>query len=330
MNAACTILDADFLHYGLSLNESLMRFNSLPLYILVIDNKIDEKPIRELFTNIHFLYLEDINKKEITQKIISKYHNKDQHALRWALKSVLVSHLLESNEKVLFLDCDLYFFNNYQFLFDELDNNNVILTPHWRNSSPHSPFNNFNFNFTSGLFNAGFIGANRQGAEVMNWWAICCEYRCVINNTIAQYGDQAYLSLMPINFPQVKILQHRGCNVAEWNYIECKRTQMPDGEVLINNQYPIVFIHFTKFLVQDINSGKDILLSYHLKIWEKSVDSYRHLSEPYRLAKQKKVEQEKAFLQKQRRIENRKILNILKSIKQWLRIRTRIKRFIQG
>ncbi|MDW8347193.1 MAG: hypothetical protein RML94_09575, partial [Bacteroidia bacterium] len=110
------------------MNHSLVRFHAMPFYVLVVDNKIEEKAIKSIFSNLHFLYLENINQSEIAQKIIKKYQGVYQDGLRWSPKSVLVRFLLDSYAKVLYLDCDLYFYNDYQFLLNELDTYNIILT----------------------------------------------------------------------------------------------------------------------------------------------------------------------------------------------------------
>jgi len=98
--AACTIITADYIHYALALNDSLLQFSSLPFYILVVDVRVDEQPVKDIFQNVEFLYLEDINKTEIAQKIIKKYQGVNEDALRWSLKSILINYLLEIEEKV--------------------------------------------------------------------------------------------------------------------------------------------------------------------------------------------------------------------------------------
>ncbi len=327
MNAICTIVTSDYLHYALTLNESLLNFQTLPIYILIVDDKIDESPIKEQFPNIHFLSLEDISKSDIANKIISKYKGVYEDALRWSLKSVLASYLLDKYEKVLVLDCDLCFYNDYNFLFEELEMNNVLLTPHWRNSDPYSPHNSFDLLFYSGLFNAGFLAVNKKGKEVMDWWAMCCEYKCEINIQKGHYVDQTYLNLMPIYFENVKTLRHKGCNISEWNRTECKRTQMSNGQTWINEKYPIVFIHFTGDLVKDIKEGKEPLLTEHLNKWQESLTTYAHLSEPYRLQRAKELQE----LEKNKEIVKKSEKNTtFENLKQKIRIRTRILRFIQG
>ena len=102
MNVTCTIITADYLHYALALNESLLKFHKTNFYVLIVDEKIDETIIKNIFPNIHILYLEDINITEIVQQIIAKYQGVYKDALRWSLKPILTNYLLNQHEKVLF------------------------------------------------------------------------------------------------------------------------------------------------------------------------------------------------------------------------------------
>jgi hypothetical protein len=204
-------------------------------------------------------------------------------AFRWSLKSVLINHLLQTNSKVLFLDCDLYFYCDFQFLFDELNINNVIHTPHWFHKLPYSANSNFDLLLFSGIYNADIIGCNQSAAEVIDWWAACCEYKCEINPSKGYYVDQTYLNLMLIYFEKVKILTQRGCNVSALNFCENKRKLKEEGSVNINQKYSIIFMHFIKYLFNDFKSGKEHLRALYLKVLEDSLNKYKCYSAPYAL-----------------------------------------------
>ena len=109
-------------------------------------------------------------------------------------------------------------------LFNELENNNTVLTPHWRGEYPEIDEVNFNLQFVGGLYNAGFIGVNESAKNAMSWWANACLYKCEKDFKNGHYVDQTYLNLLPIYFEGIKILKHQGCNVANWNQNVCKRT----------------------------------------------------------------------------------------------------------
>lgn len=280
MNAAATIVTNDYIHYALALRESLIRFNDkIEFYILVTEKDTGLKEETEkIYPGTVILFGEDLCRDGMGKKIYDKYFDKFRHEFRWSMKPVLLKYLTEELHfnKALYLDWDLFFFNTYDFLFEKLDTSNVILTPHWRSANPHADPEHFGALFNHGLFNAGFIGVNKFASAALDWWAMVCEYICVKNTIKGFYDDQAHLNLLPILFDKVEILKHRGCNVAEWNLIECKRTKSAEGDILINNKYPIVFIHFTENTIKKIINGSDPLLENHLKEYAQTVLKYNN------------------------------------------------------
>lgn len=70
------------------------------------------------------------------------------------------------------------------------------------------------------------------------------------------------------------MLRHRGCNVAGWNVQDSRRTLGPDGSILINDVWPLVFVHFNRFTIRAILNGTDPLLSPLLKVYEEVLRSF--------------------------------------------------------
>ncbi|MEP7170050.1 MAG: hypothetical protein ABI855_11820, partial [Bacteroidota bacterium] len=185
MIAFSTIITPDYIHYALALRESLLKFDSAGNFYILVTEKDDKlkKDFEEKYPRLIILFAEDLCQDGIGKKIYDKYFYQFKDEFRWSMKPVLLTYLIEklNYKKVLCLDCDLYFFNDYNFLLEKLETSNVILTPHWRSSSPHSDFGQFRVLFTHGLFNAGFIGVNDRSLEVLSWWAEVCEFACAKN-----------------------------------------------------------------------------------------------------------------------------------------------------
>lgn len=266
--AFCTIITEDFTHYALSLFGSLKKYHhSLHFYILIVNQK---DPLRQLiadFSELYIVSLEDLLNQDHQAQIIADKYNYDDNfdCFRWSMKPVILRHLLNKGfNQVFFLDPDLYFFNDFTFLYRELEGSSLLLTPHWRAKNPYKDATNFAILQTSGLFNAGFVGATKSGIPALEWWASVCAYECVKDPSRGLFVDQAYLDLMPIYFEDIKILRHKGCNVANWNQIECERTLSDTGEILINQKWKLIFVHFTLSTIKGIQSGKDYLLTSHL------------------------------------------------------------------
>lgn len=281
VNTFCTIVSADFLPFSYALYDSLSKFDSsIKLNVLVSDS--ENLMLEEARSdNIIIHSSEDlIEESTIGRKIWNKYNTeKTQSELRWALKPVFIEYLLKIGyEKVIFSDADTFYYSNYTFLFDELDKDNVLLTPHWRAKEPENNLSNFDHQFAAGLYNGGFVGVNQKAIEVMEWWGNLCYYKCELNPKIGYFGDQTYMNLMPIYFDKVKILRHQGCNVANWNQIVCQRTLI-NGEVKINKKWPVVFIHYTKSTIRGIVMKQDELLRSFLNVYVDSLAKYGYSME---------------------------------------------------
>lgn len=197
---------------------------------------------------------------DTTGKQIEKKYSSNPDKLRWSMKPVFMLHLLRTvTDKVVYIDNDQYFYSDYTFLFQLLGHQSILLTPHYYKHSPASEQNWLEANFKVGLYNAGFVGASAQGQESLQWWAACCLYRCEKNMLRGLFDDQKYLDLIPVIDNKALVLRHQGCNVAGWNTDYCTRSII-DGRVMINKEYPIVFVHFNAFTIQEIASGQDPLL----------------------------------------------------------------------
>ncbi len=321
MKTFCTICSGNYLSYGLALYESLLKFDkNVSLNILISDNQEYLSNYTHPFPNLKFYFTEDLCDTGYGKQLYEKYFSNDINCFRWSMKSVFIKYLLQKQnfDKVIFTDSDIFFFHDYNFLFNELESNDVLITPHWRTSNPNIDAANFITLYTSGLYNGGFFAANKNAIAALDWWSMSCVFTCEKNRLNGQFGDQSHLNLLPIYFDNVKIIKHRGCNVANWNLVECKRTKTNDT-ILINNEYPIVFIHFTNSTIRGIESGEDKNLEEFLDIYKSTLLKHgrKILNEPT----QPKLIKEVPKPIKQ---------GFFKKMKQKLRIRTRIKKFLHG
>ncbi|TDP00881.1 hypothetical protein [Flavobacterium sp. 245] len=268
MKAICTIITGNYGHYALALHDSICNFNATVSFFVFVSegnlaaNILDEIKKRK---GIYVLTSLDLQKSELTKQVYSKYENINQDALRWTMKPIVMSYLLQGDyESVIYVDWDIHFFSDFNFLFDELKKCNVLLSPHWRCSDPNIDLLNFKLNFLDGIYNGGFIGASKAGSEALEYWAKLCIYKCEVNRNEGFYVDQRYLDILSSRFEKIHNITHKGCNVANWNVIDCKRVKQSSGEILINDNDPIVFIHFTNSLFKGAYLWKndEILIPY--------------------------------------------------------------------
>ena len=110
-----------------------------------------------------------------------------------------------------------------------------------------------------GLYNAGFIGANKNGTGALNWWAEMCHFKIEKDPEHGFFVDQKYLDMLPVLFEDIKIISHKGCNLASWNVDTCKR-EIINGKLIINRQFEPIFIHFARETIANILNRNDKLL----------------------------------------------------------------------
>lgn len=270
MFSFCTISTSSHLFKAFALANSIAPFNGF-LNILVIDkmNDLVKKP-----ENINIFTLSDLN-DSIGDQIIEKYKN-NHDKLRWALKPVFLKHLLNETNALIYVDNDIFFYNDFSFLFHELTTNNILLTPHFYKSSPHEDQNWLEANFRVGLYNAGFVGVNQQAILALNWWANCCLYNVKKDFWRGLFDDQKYLDLFPILFDKVKIIKDKGCNLAGWNYLNYHLKRDSNDSLIVDKTNKIIFIHFAESSLVDF-SKSDHLLNKEYKVYEKNLLNHHAL-----------------------------------------------------
>jgi hypothetical protein len=274
--AICTISTQGHLFKAKALFHSLQGLTDASFYCLITDSKGNPK----LENNFKILSFKDLN-SEKAEIIKSKYKG---DKLRWACKPLLLIHLLERGiEKVIYVDNDIYFYKSTNFIFEHLEENSVLLTPHFYLADPTQRQYWLEANFRVGLYNGGFIGVNKDALSALHWWAACCEYNVKKASWRGLFDDQKYLDLLPILFDSVFILKHKGCNVASWNIDLCSRTLNEKNEVLLDSQWPLIFIHFNGFTLRAIRKGLDPFLEPHLSNYFKVLKNLNQKFKPIKL-----------------------------------------------
>lgn len=270
-------------------------------HTLIVADRKGTASVEDFITN----YVEELLDTDTAKGIYRKYSATNSDRFRWALKPVYMSWLLRQGyTKVIFLDPDLFFTGDPAFLLDELDTASVILTPHWSNPNPLEYEDGIFAIMKNGMYNAGFIGASAKGLPAIEWWAEMCHYRIEKAFDLGIYDDQKYLDLLPVEYDDVKIIKHRGCNLAYWN-MDTNRREIKNGKLQIRGGFEPIFIHFAKGTIDNIRNGNDEHLTPYLKSYLEALKQ-AGLKETIRLEKE----------------------SIFYYIKRKTLIRTRFKRFL--
>lgn len=267
----CTISSGEAFYKVRALAGSLINFgDEITLHAFVTDSTPENSQ-----PNVKTYGLQQLADDDLCNKVIERYRN-NADKLRWSLKPAFMHFLLQQKEidKLIFIDNDIFFFGSFQFLFNLLTEHTVLLTPHYYNDDPSKNQNWLEANFNRGLFNGGFIGVNRLATSSLLWWAGCCIYRCEKNAIRGLFYDQRYLTLLPVMEESATIVRHKGCNLAGWN-LELAPRSLNDGKVLIDGEFPVIFIHFNEITVRQIVEGRDGLLLPYLEQYEEALKRYK-------------------------------------------------------
>jgi hypothetical protein len=296
---AFTICSNNYLAEALTLGDSLVNTGFLAeKYIIFLADKIDETIEYEKLKYDVIPVTSEIVKEF---DAISTYYNIIE--LSTSVKPSIFKYLIKkytSEEIFSYLDPDLYFAQNLErFVEQELGDKSVLLTPHLLKpvKFKRDPFENIFLNF--GIYNLGFIAikADKNGAEMLDWWEERTLKMGVINVKEGLFVDQLWINLVPIIFSNIKITLHPGFNVAYWN-IEERVLSKLENIYLINQNYPLVFFHFSSFdlslkklsrrkyteLSYDTAHLNELMMEYKVLLEKNNYQQYKKISPKYQVS----------------------------------------------
>lgn len=238
----CTLFDSVYLSRGLAMYESLCcHCQEFHLYVFA-------------FNDVCYTILKSLRLNKMT--VISLSEFEDDELLRvkpvrtrgeycWTCTSSTILYVLNrfNVESCTYLDSDLYFFSSPQYLFDEMGNNAVMITPH--NYTPQ-----YDQSGRTGIYCVQFVTFknNQQGRVVLEWWRKACLDWCYNRFEDNRFGDQKYLDDWPNRFEGVHVCKNLGAGVAPWNMqqytFQKKKDRIVGVENLTGNTFDVVFFHF--------------------------------------------------------------------------------------
>ena len=140
-------------------------------------------------------------------------------------------------ESITYVDADLFFFSDPEPIYAELSHSSIGIISHrfapkFRHLADHGEYN-------VGLL---YFRNNQEGLQCLDWWRQRCLEWCYDRVEGCRFADQKYLDCWPTLFKSVKIIQHKGVNLAPWN-IGNYTLRMPNREVTVDGDELIVY-HF--------------------------------------------------------------------------------------
>jgi hypothetical protein len=240
-----TICSNNYLAHAKILGKSLKKHEpGSKFFIFLCDEKNSE-------IDYTFIADEVIPMHEIEPQLPSLALKYNIVELNTCVKPRIFEYLfIERNaDKVIFFDPDIKIFNSISGLYDELESSSIILTPHICTPIPldhKKPAENHFLNF--GIYNLGFIGLrnNAECKKFITWWKERTYNQGYIDVYKGIFVDQLPVNLVPVFFNNVKILQHRGLNMAPWNLHE-RYVSIKNENYFVNETEELIFFHFSSF-----------------------------------------------------------------------------------
>lgn len=249
MRYYATYFDNFYLPFFLNLVESMQQHCS-PFVLFAVC--LDEAS----FQNVSALKLEGIvpisfsEYEKTNARLLAVKPNRSRIEYYFTLGPTVLQHIFDINPNIdalTYLDADLYFFDSPEAIFDEANESNVTIISHKFNARLKS-FEKY------GKYNVAWITFRRTevGMQCLNDWSNDCIDWCHDYVDGDKYGDQKYLDSWIKKYEGVCDLQHKGANLAPWNFRNFKITER-ENRIYIDEQ-PLIFYHFAGLKQLDVHA----------------------------------------------------------------------------
>lgn len=245
MNAAderiyCTYFDCGYLSRALTLFESLREHgDDSKIIVLALDSQVQEYFDRNPQANIEVISISVLEVFE--PRLPSLKMSRSRMEYYFTCTPLLIKYALEKTSSTqtlsIYLDADLYFFENPGKVLAELSGADVGIIEH------RYPAHRAKKLAKYGQYNVGWVGFRNTpaGRLVLDWYAEKTLEWCSDIPDSGRYADQGYLDWFP-EFEKVHVLPNPGFNLAPWNTSRHSLT-LKDGKVESDGS-PLIFFHF--------------------------------------------------------------------------------------
>lgn len=243
---AFTICSNNYLDKACVLLKSIKSKGNTPVYLFLADCMSEDIDYPTLgFDDV--VLPEQLNIENLQWQL----DNYNIIEFNTALKGPAFKHLFSktSADIIYYFDPDVKVYQNLENFNSFFANNVILLTPHILQPIPFDGlFPGENLFLNHGIYNLGFLGLKRSQTvfDFLNWWAERLAEKCVIDLREGFFTDQIWITLVPLLFKYVTVLNHPGFNAAYWNLHE-RHIVLKDGNVTVNEKKELYFYHFSSF-----------------------------------------------------------------------------------
>ncbi|MEA5511312.1 hypothetical protein VB715_16180 [Crocosphaera sp. UHCC 0190] len=248
MITVLTLCSANYLAQAKTLGDSLLFHNPSYKFVIGLVDRIDDKLDSYYWEPYELIELEQIGIPEL-DKMSDRYNIVE---LNTAVKPFYMEYLYQRDpniESVIYLDPDIFIYNDFKDLENKLKSYNIIITPH-SFTMDNADINIYyeKIMLRTGLYNLGFIATARseETFRLLNWWKKRLEKYCFYQPGSGLFVDQIWGNFIPLYFEKVYIEKNPGYNVCYWNFFE-RSLSYSDDQYWVNSETKLTFFHFSGY-----------------------------------------------------------------------------------
>lgn len=298
MKVIFTIVAKNYLSLALTLADSIKKQDPTQLFYILLADHPDGLPA-QYFDNHKIFLSKEINIPKY-EELAFKYNVTE---FCTAIKPFFIDFLIQKGaEKIIYLDPDIYVYQKPEIIFQELNNYEILITPHIismeESFSGAIPETEMLF---SGIYNLGFIAVKNTSKvqRFISWWKNKLADYCYGDRMDSLHVDQKWIDFIPSFFTsgELKTIIHPGYNIAYWNIHE-RVLDSSSGEVRVSlknvdqpEYMPVIFMHYSGLDPRNIYinkqcpslkidvfpAWKELIVSYADKVKANGFDTLRKL-----------------------------------------------------
>ncbi len=265
-NIIFTIVAKNYIGLANVLAKSIFEVNdNIDFYVFIADEPDQE--ITSDFQGVSYkVAKETLNIDEDKwQELSFKY---DLTEFCTSIKPACFNYLMDNNPdaKIIYFDPDIAVYNSLNPIFDELENNFLILTPHITTIENYYSGEALENDFLgAGIYNLGFLALRncKEALTVIEWWHQRLLKQCFIDKFDSIFTDQKWMNFVSCFFDKgVLISRDLGRNIAPWNYFE-RKVSVEDGIFYVQNRInnsnktKLLFAHFSGLDYKNLSIQKN-------------------------------------------------------------------------
>lgn len=211
-----TYFDSGYLSRGIALIDSMRQHGELSdVHVLCLDQPTQDYLSSSQIDGVFTFAPTDLVSYE--PELLGAKENRSLLEYYFTCTPQVVRYVMDKfsdiDDVVVYLDADLYFFNNPLLVIDALGNDSVGIIEHGYSPENLDAFRQF------GLYNVGWVAFrnDEKGKSCLTWWADSCLEWCFDVAVDGKFADQGYLDYFPQMFDGVGVLKSFGFNLAPWN-----------------------------------------------------------------------------------------------------------------